>query len=55
MRLAWLIQPSKDLVYVFRPDCPPELIAGDGVLSGEGVVPDFVLPLPELFGWLSDD
>lgn len=55
VRLAWLVQPSADRVYVFRPDRPSEVLEGDGVLSGEDVLPDFTLPLAELFGWLSED
>jgi Uma2 family endonuclease len=52
VRLAWLIQPRRNRVFVFRPDQPPlELGPGD-VLDGYDVLPGFTLPIDELFGWL---
>ena len=55
VRLAWLIQPGHDRVFVFRPDQPVEILGRDGTLSGEAVVPGFTLPVAEIFGWLSED
>jgi Uma2 family endonuclease len=54
-RLGWLIQPTKKVVHVFRTGQPQELLESDGVLSVEDVLPGFVLPLDELFGWLVED
>lgn len=53
VRLAWLIQQSRKRVFVFRPDTECEVVEAGGVLDGEAVLPDFRLPVSELFGWLS--
>jgi Uma2 family endonuclease len=52
VRLAWLIQPRKRLVYVFRPGRPVETLGEEGELLGDDVIPNFRLPLDEMFGWL---
>lgn len=50
VRLAWLIDPYDEKVYIYRPDREVEEITGfDGkVLSGEEVLPGFELPLEEM-------
>ncbi len=49
VRLAWLIVPSTETVYVFEPPHPPRLVQGfDQNLSGDPVLPGFVLELQEL-------
>ena len=53
VRLAWLVQPTKRRVYVFRPDRPIETLEIGGELRGEGVMPNFRLPLVEMFDWLN--
>jgi Uma2 family endonuclease len=55
VRLAWLIQPSKRRVFLVRSDRAPEILENDAALSGADVLPEFELPLTELFGWLSED
>ena len=55
VRLAWLVQPTKKRVFVFRPGRPNEILEGAVVLSGEDVLPDLTLPLAELFGWLTEE
>jgi len=55
VRLGWLVQPTRDRVFVFRPGHPAEILEGAAVLTGDGVLPDFTLPLPELFGWLTEE
>ncbi|MBC7919594.1 MAG: Uma2 family endonuclease [Ferruginibacter sp.] len=48
-RLAWLIDPDEEEVYVFRADGSQDEISGfDGVVSGETVLPGFELDLKEL-------
>jgi Uma2 family endonuclease len=48
-RLAWLIDPFAEIVYVYRADGSESTVQGfDNVLSGEEVLPDFVLELKEL-------
>ncbi|MBP6825979.1 MAG: Uma2 family endonuclease [Saprospiraceae bacterium] len=50
VRLAWLIDPYDEKVYIYRPGREVEEITGfDGkVLSGEEVLPGFELPLEEM-------
>jgi Uma2 family endonuclease len=55
VRLGWLIQPTRERVLIFRPERPVETLERDGLLSGEDVLPDFALPLAEMFGWLVED
>ncbi len=55
VRLAWLIQPTRRRVFVFRPERPVEILEGPAILSDEDVLPGFTLPLEELFGWLDAD
>ena len=54
VRLAWMIQPRLERLFVFRPDRPVEILGREGRLSGEEVVPGFALPLAEMFGWLTE-
>jgi Uma2 family endonuclease len=48
-RLGWLIDPSDKRVYVYRPDQPVEVINDPLSLSGESVLPGFVLRVQELW------
>ncbi|WP_223649141.1 Uma2 family endonuclease [Hymenobacter psoromatis] len=49
VRLAWLIVPSTETVYVFEPPHPPRLVQGfEQSLSGDPVLPGFLLELKEL-------
>jgi len=52
VRLGWLIQPRRSRVFVFRPDRPVEALEPGEVLRGDDVLPEFALPLSEMFGWL---
>lgn len=48
-RLAWLIDPFEEVVYVYRQDGSTSEVRGfDNTVSGEDVLPDFVLELKEL-------
>jgi Uma2 family endonuclease len=48
-RLAWLIDPQSEVAYVYRADGTESTVEGfDNVLSGEDVLPDFLLELKEL-------
>lgn len=48
-RLAWLVDPVEEKVYVYRPSQAPEVVEGfGGALSGEDVLPGFKLALSEL-------
>jgi Uma2 family endonuclease len=44
-RLGWLINPSLRKVAIYRPSQPVEVLAAPMQLSGEGVLPGFVLDL----------
>lgn len=50
VRLAWLIDPYDEKVYVYRPDQELEILEGFAgkMLSGEDVLPGFELPLDEM-------
>ncbi|MCB9347288.1 MAG: Uma2 family endonuclease [Lewinellaceae bacterium] len=53
VRLAWLIDPYEEKAYIYRRNGGKEVVSGfDGQLSGEDVLPGFVLNLSEfrLFG-----
>jgi len=48
VRLAWLIDPYGERVYVYRPEGGPEVIDGfDRDISGENVLPGFRMGLQE--------
>jgi Uma2 family endonuclease len=44
-QLAWLIDPDRRAVEVYRPDCDPEIIDNATAVTGEGPVEGFVLHL----------
>ncbi len=47
VRLAWLIDPYEEKVYIYRPGAAPEIVEGFAgkKLPGEDVLPGFELPL----------
>lgn len=49
VRLAWLIDPANRCVEVYRPDRDVEILVGPATLSGDDVLPGFVLELAEIF------
>ncbi len=55
VRMSWLVQPRHARVLVFRPGQPPEELRLGQHLSGDDVIPGFILPLDELFGWLTPE
>jgi Uma2 family endonuclease len=48
-RLVWVIDPEARKAIVFRPGQPPETVGADGTLSGEDVLPGFVLRLARIW------
>lgn len=48
-RLGWLIDPSEKRVYVYRPDQPVETLDNPATVSGEPVLPGFMLNVHELW------
>jgi len=49
VRLAWLLVPETRTVYIGRPGQPLEELVDPTELSGETVLPGFVLPLAEIW------
>jgi Uma2 family endonuclease len=48
-RLGWLLDPARKQAFVYRPGQAPEALSGfDQQLSGEDVLPGFVLDLGQL-------
>jgi len=45
LQLGWLIDPEMQRVEVYRPDREVEVLSSPAVLSGEPVLPGFVLEL----------
>lgn len=50
--LGWLIHPYLKTVDVYRPGRPVEKRGLGDVLEGDPILPGYVLPVAELFGWL---
>jgi len=48
-KLGWLIEPEYKRVYIYRPQAPVEQLEGPEALSGDPVLPGFVLDLRELW------
>lgn len=49
VRLGWLIEPAAKTVEIYRPDKQVEILKNHQTLSGENVLPGFVLDLSEIF------
>jgi Uma2 family endonuclease len=52
VRLAWLIDPERRRVTVFRPGARPVRLGPEDVVDGGDVLPRFRLPVRTIFGWL---
>jgi Uma2 family endonuclease len=48
-RLGWLIDPSSRRVYVYRPETPVQELEAQEKISGDPVLPGFVLDLREVW------
>jgi Uma2 family endonuclease len=48
--LAWLIDPSRKAVEIYRPGQEPEVVEGTSAVEGEGPVLGFVLELGRIWG-----
>ena len=49
-RLGWLIDPQRQIVEIYRPHQEVQVLRSPTVLSGEDVLPGFVLDLSEILG-----
>ena len=50
VKLGWLIEPSTKKVEIYRSNQLPEVLNNPQSLSGENVLPGFILDLTEIFG-----
>lgn len=48
-RLVWLVYPQKHFIEVYSPDADVELLLEGDTLTGGDVLPDFTLPVSEVF------
>ena len=49
-KLAWLVDPLRKAVEVYRPGREPEVLEGASAVEGEGPVAGFVLELGKVWG-----
>lgn len=49
VRLGWLIEPNAKTVEIYRPQQQVEILNNPQTLSGEDVLPGFILDLSEIF------
>ena len=48
-KLGWLIDPQRQVVEIYRPDRDVEVLESPKTVSGEEILPGFVLDLAEIF------
>ena len=48
-QLAWLIDPQKKVVEIYRPNKQVEILRSPNTVSGDNILPGFVLDLAEIF------
>jgi Uma2 family endonuclease len=49
VRLGWVIDPYAKRVEIFRPGHVPEILESPATLSGEDILPGFVLDLAPIY------
>jgi Uma2 family endonuclease len=49
VRLVWELDPDRRIARIYRPDGSESLIAADGVLEGDTVLPGFRIELKDLY------
>jgi Uma2 family endonuclease len=45
VKLGWLINPKRQQVEIYRPNQSPEILHSPPILSGEAILPNFILDL----------
>lgn len=48
-RLGWLVDPFEKQVHIYQPDREPEILNHPPTVSGESVLPGFVLDMSEIY------
>ena len=49
VKLGWLIEPKSKIVEIYRQDQLPEILDNPQSLSGENILPGFILDLTNIF------
>jgi len=52
--VVWVVDPQRRTVEVFQPNAPIRVLREGDTLTGDPVLPDFQLPLGELFAEISE-
>jgi Uma2 family endonuclease len=47
--LGWLVDPLQKKVWIYRPDAAPECLDDPASVSGDPLLPGFVLPLDKIW------
>ena len=55
VKVGWLINKSRKQIFVLKSSQKPKLLGLGDVLSGEDVLPGYLIPLAEIFGWSAKD
>jgi Uma2 family endonuclease len=55
VRLVWLVDPEKQTVEVFTAPDKSRMLAGDDLLTAEGVLPGFMVPVRSIFEDLPEE
>jgi Uma2 family endonuclease len=45
LQLGWLINPQDNQIEIYRPNRAPEILSSPAILSGEEILPGFILTL----------
>jgi Uma2 family endonuclease len=54
VRLVWIINPESESVTIWRPDWSNQRLHKGDLLTGEMVLPQFTVPVDDLFPNLED-
>jgi Uma2 family endonuclease len=54
VQVVWVVDPQRRTVEVFQPDQPIRVLREGDTLTGDPVLPDFQLPLSELFAEIGE-
>jgi Uma2 family endonuclease len=52
---VWVVDPQRRVVEVYQPNQPIRVLRTEDTLTGDPVLPDFQLPLSELFAELGEE
>ena len=55
VQMVWVVDPQRRVVEVYQPDQPLRVLREGDTLTGDPVLPDFQLPISELFAEISEE